>query len=222
MSQIIPTSVGTVKNYFKNKFAISLNLCIIWGINLKIIPGNMKELTELNKRQNIFVITLVRTNNEEQARKDSKYNKHYIPILMQMPKIQAAIDLQRKIFAQDSTWSHLDILTKIRNVVDRCMQEIPTKEKGVFKFDPSNALKGLELYGKYHGMWVENFKHTLNPLPTDNPIEVAATKIQSDLRNLFSRVPVRNNRELIDIDNSEVIDLEPSINENQDKDSEET
>ncbi len=80
--------------------------------------------------------------------------------LLQKPHIQAAINAALAKRAERVELTQDDVLTGIREVVQRCMQKSPVldsggHETGEWKFESTAALKGLELLGKHLGMFRE-------------------------------------------------------------------
>lgn len=85
--------------------------------------------------------------------------------LLQMPSVQAYIaklqDERSKRVAVDADY----VLMTIKDTVERCRQAEPVldkdgKETGVYKFDATNTLKGLELLGKHLGLFKDKVEHT--------------------------------------------------------------
>lgn len=84
-----------------------------------------------------------------------------------------------------------DVIAKVREVVDRCMQGTPVYRKGgervegaLWMFDAASALRGLELLGKQQGMFIGKFDITVNEAKAREAIkralEIVATHVKPE------------------------------------------
>ena len=116
--------------------------------------------------------------NEDTARKNASR-------LLTKADIQEEIATQADKMLEELDISVAYIIGNIKEVVERCMQKAPVmyydkedkeykqekvmfkdeetgeiREEGVWQFDASNSLKGLELLGKYKSIFKEKVEHS--------------------------------------------------------------
>lgn len=80
--------------------------------------------------------------------------------------------------------AEFDVLAKVREVVDRCMQAAPVYDRkgeqvegGVWQFEPAAALRGLELLGKHEGLFSSHLDITVTEAKAKETIKRALTII---------------------------------------------
>lgn len=104
--------------------------------------------------------------------------------LLRKQEIQQAIDVRLAELSKQSVVNAEYVRSRLKEVVERCMQQVPVMEKirgeggktelaptGEYKFDAGGANKALELLGKHLGMFSEHttitIEHELKALTQD-------------------------------------------------------
>ncbi len=100
----------------------------------------------------------------------SGYNYWTSDQLMRNPIVRKEIDRRMAIVSEMANVSAAYVLTKLRDVAERCMQGEPVMEfdpeakemrpTGEWKFDSAGANKALELLGKKLKLFTDKIEHT--------------------------------------------------------------
>lgn len=140
----------------------------------------------MNEKRKIFIREYLKDFNGTRAYKVAYPNCNDESARRLASKLLTKVDVQKAIRKQaDETLKEVEIdvayiVNNIKEVVERCMEKEDVmyfdrvdrkykpekeyvhtadgeiKEEGIWKFDPTNALKGLELLGKYKSIFKDN------------------------------------------------------------------
>lgn len=105
-------------------------------------------------KTNKLVSAIVAGKSRDEAAQIAGYKKNTVDILLTQPNIQAKIEAGLSDAAIAAGVSRAWVISKLKDVADRCMQARPVlnklgQETGLFVFDASGANRSLELIGKH-------------------------------------------------------------------------
>lgn len=121
----------------------------------------------MNEKQQIFIHEYLKDFNGTRAYKeaykcsDSVARRNASRLLLTNADIQKAIQEQANKRLDDIDVDVNYIVSNIKEVVERCMQKEPVEE-GVWTFNSTGALKGLELLGKYKAIFTDKVEADIN------------------------------------------------------------
>lgn len=145
-------------------------------------------MSKLTPKQERFVSEYLVDLNATQAAIRAGYSEHTAKAIghenLTKPDIAAAIAKAQGKVAERLDLSAAYVLDTIRTTVERCLQVIPVldaegNETGEFKFEPTPALRGLELLGKHLGL----FPNKVDVTVTDSIsglLEAARRRVSED------------------------------------------
>jgi len=128
-------------------------------------------------------IALVGLKNQKAYTESGFESKNMQNISNASTKLRRRLDVKNRIIALSERAIQRDLKTRdwvddqLKEVVDRCMQEIPVmlngKKTGEWKFDARGANTALQLMGKDRGMFVDQIKIIEDELINKTPDEIA-------------------------------------------------
>lgn len=108
---------------------------------------------------------------------------------LKKPHIQEALAIARQKLAKDTETSPEWVISRLKQVAERCLQEVPVFDKegnetGEFQFKEAGANKALELIGKTHGIFIDKMvvRKVTDP---DDLTDEEAIAIAAKLRERF-------------------------------------
>lgn len=121
--------------------------------------------------------------NSTQAAKEAGFSQKRSRVtgseLLDEPGIQARVKEIIDGRAAQIQSREFDVLAKVREVVERCMQAAPVTDRrgnaveGEWQFDSNAALRGLELLGKHEGLFAATLNVTLTEVKARETIKRA-------------------------------------------------
>jgi phage terminase small subunit len=92
--------------------------------------------------------------------------------LLKKASVQTAIETRLEEIAKESTTSALWVIEKLKKVHEVCSTvRLSKDESHKVMYDPSNAIKALELIGKYHKMFTDKVEQTVDIVRINNPVK---------------------------------------------------
>lgn len=121
-----------------------------------------------NKRREKFIGFYLKSFNGAESATKAGYSKRSAKVtasrILTDDNVQKRLQYLSSKVAEKSIRDAIDVLEDLQTVKSRCMQEVMHIDDdgkfGEFKFDASNAIRALELEGKYYKMWTDKVEHS--------------------------------------------------------------
>jgi len=164
----------------------------------KELDTGLQNFMVLSDRYKLIAKTYTETLDFKQTAAKADITVRQVQNILKKPKVMAAIDYLKKLKVQKDPWTHLDLLSFMREIIHICMGKEPvpnSEDKYIFK--PRDALAAIRQYGEYYGMWRDNFDSTPpggDPV-SKNPIKETTRAVEQLIDGIFNRdtrITVRN------------------------------